>query len=95
MLRLANVVRERSQRELDREEFSRIAKESGSSSESSEDDPADLRQGSVEWNQFRQTRLTASAFGQVLGMFGDPEQCKKDIWLEKIGLKQPFQGTAS
>ena len=59
----------------------------------SEEELAVMEQGSDAWMEFRKNRLTASFISNILGMFGSKKQCVHDAWLEKIGLKKPFEGS--
>ena len=48
-----------------------------------------MEQRSAEWYALREGKLTASAFVNAVGFF--PEG-RVQLWEEKVGLKEPFQG---
>ncbi|KAK9863175.1 hypothetical protein WJX84_006084 [Apatococcus fuscideae] len=47
---------------------------------------------SPEWHKLRDSRLTASTFGNALGFW--PEG-RESLWEEKLGLKEKFKGNAA
>lgn len=49
-----------------------------------------MEQRSDEWYAFRQKHLGASEIASVLGL--NPWKEAKELWLEKIGEKEPFKG---
>ena len=49
----------------------------------------DLQQRTVDWHALRKGRITASAFGNALGLW---KTGRVELWEEKIGLRQPFAG---
>eukprot|EP00210_Caulerpa_lentillifera_P001323 g1273.t1 len=78
---------------LDAETIAKIADKSYITDDSSEEDGNGMIQGTQKWSAFRQKRLTASTFSRVLGMFtANPATDTHNLWLEKLGLKESFQG---
>lgn len=52
-----------------------------------------LEQGSPEWLQWRQTRITATDAGIILDV--NPWESILDLWESKLGLKPPKETTAA
>lgn len=48
-----------------------------------------LEQRTAEWHDLRKGRITASAFGNALGLW---RSGRVELWEEKIGLRKPFAG---
>eukprot|EP00884_Botryococcus_braunii_P022830 jgi/Botrbrau1/9230/Bobra.0028s0025.2 len=57
--------------------------------EALEVDLGEGEQGTPQWLRLRETRLTASAFGNALGFWPDG---RIELWEEKVGLRVPFAG---
>lgn len=52
-----------------------------------------LKQGTQEWQELRQSRLTASLFSSALGFWGNDRRL--EVWEEKIGVREPFAGNSA
>jgi putative phage-type endonuclease len=52
-----------------------------------------LKVGTPDWLAYRQTGIGASEVGAVLGV--NPWRSPADVWLEKVGRAQPFEGNAA
>lgn len=55
--------------------------------------PLVLRQGTEEWQELRQERLTASTFASALGLWGNYRRI--ELWEEKLGLRKAFAGNTA
>eukprot|EP00250_Pteridium_aquilinum_P023198 c26390_g1_i1 orf=46-996(+) len=50
----------------------------------------EVRQGTDDWHELRQGRLTASSFSTALGFWGVDRRV--ELWEEKVGLRERFAG---
>lgn len=53
----------------------------------------EVKQGSDDWYDLRQDRLTASSFSTALGFWGVSRRV--ELWEEKVGLRERFAGNSA